>query len=158
VALITATPVLAAPDGLAELEDLVEKLYGVNPGHKTDVLAAGNGGAGPVIDFLETETQLALRGAWVSEIADNPGGSLRAFTACDPLACQEKLYLESMESGVTWLVDWSGRLPAWPVSRIVWIGDNRLAFFQLTSAYQGVVGVVDIRAEKFVIYWLVEYP
>jgi hypothetical protein len=78
--------------------------------------------------------------------------------ACNPAFCQPKLYVQDINIGTVQEINWTVWNPGRPISRIMWIGDNTLAFFHLTNPNSAEIGVVDIRKEKFLLLWLSGYP
>jgi len=156
---LTATPIVQKPETEEGIEDLLDNLYSVDPEYRLDILNVQELSIEkPCLEFKRSNMDPNSKDIWISEIADNSSASLRAFIACDRNLCQQKLYVENTQDQTILEVDWSGRIPYRPISHIMWIGENQLAFSHLTGPHNAIVAIVRVNDEDFLYYWLVSYP
>lgn len=155
---ITATPIL---DGMTEedIQQFIYQYFKTRPDCRLDIL-------GSKADYIEkpTLTFLALSNPFPGdiyelwEIADSSSGMTRAYVACEKKLCQAKIILENLENGSLSELDWSGRIPYRPISRVIWLGDDLLMFSHNTSPNDVIIAVVQVKEQKFLYYWLASYP
>ena len=156
---ITATPLVPRTRTDEEVKTFVDQLYKIDPQCRLDILNTTDIPLQkPILTFQKSDLSINTEKLWVSEIADNSSKTLRAFVACDPHFCQQKLFVEDQNSGVVQEIKWEGQTLSRPISRIAWIGDNLLSFSHSTNPDDAVIATVDTRKEKFLFYWLVHYP
>jgi hypothetical protein len=157
--LLTATPIADIPKTEEQMEVLIDQLYKVDSRCKLDILNAKSISVQlPKIEFIKSSVLINSTNWWVSEMADNPSKDLRAFIACDPNFCQQKVFLENRDGSSIQEVNWSGRIPYRPISQVMWIGDNLLTFAHQTGPNDAVIAAVQVREKKFLFYWLVGHP
>ncbi len=122
--ILTATPIVLLKTTKEEAKNIIDQLYKVDPQCKLDILNTDDMPVKkPNLTFQKSEIRPDPEKVWISEIADNPTKTLRAFVACDPSLCQQKLFLEHRQSGIIYELNWEGRIPYRPISRIMWIGE-----------------------------------
>jgi hypothetical protein len=159
--IVTATPFYLQSNTEGEITRIVEDLYTVDSNCKSDLLHVTQPELSVYysgIEFIDSTVTPNEEIYWIDEIADNYAKDLRAFVACDPAFCQPKLYVQNIIIGTVQEINWTVWNPGRPISRIIWIGDNTLAFFHLTNPNSAEIGIVDIRKEKFLSLWLADYP
>ena len=109
-----------------------------------------------VCDFTGARIDPILMNYELFEIADNSSHKLRSFIACDSKNCQPKLYLKKLSNGVVTEINWITQIPYMPIGRIIWIGDNLLAFVHQNGPNIAIISVIKVKEEEFFLYWLTD--
>ncbi|MPM06311.1 hypothetical protein SDC9_52610 [bioreactor metagenome] len=152
---LTATPFYEVPNTQNDLNKLVEGIYSIDSNCSIDVLTTNSiKYEKPVLSLLPSTFEPIDNNYFINEIADNTSQTIRAYIACDINDCQEKLYLKNLNTGIVSLIDWNGRQEYRPLARLVWIGEDLLAFVQQNSPAAAIISVINVKEEKFILYWI----
>ena len=155
---ITATPINASIETDDDLNQLIEQLYpmpciGFNfaKSTKTDVLHASK------LNLIEVDLQPDSKQYWVSEVADNVDQSRRAFVACKPELCQDKIYVQNRKTGIVYEIDWDHRMPWRPIQWITWINNDTLSFLQSSNPDHALIIAINFDKSE-VLYEAIVFP
>jgi hypothetical protein len=155
---VTATPIKNVPDTDDGINKLIEKIYPVNPNPNcnVDVLNTNDRNIEkPILKFNTPAIDPVLMNYMVEEIADNSSHTIRAFLACDnPKHCHEHLFLKNLINGNVTEINWSTQNDIRPINNIIWIGDDLLAFAELTGVYIITIAVIEVKEERFNLFLL----
>lgn len=157
--ILTATPIVPSDTTMEEAKNIIDQLYKVDSQCRLDILNTKDVHVQkPNLTFQTSEIRPNPEKFWISEIADNPTKTLRAFVACDPNLCQQALFLENRDNGIVYEMNWEGRIPYRPISQITWIGNDLITFVHSTNPNDAIIATIQTTEEKFIFYWLVHYP
>ena len=102
-----------------------------------------------------TETVINLELSWQSDFVTNTAGTLRAFTACDPDLCHERIFVEYLDTGQTYEFWFSTRMNWRPISQLRWLDDDILLFDQWSQPHYGFEFAVDVQQRRLLLYLIV---
>ena len=105
----------------------------------------------PAVSTSEVAAFPDTRSYYVSEIADNSDGTLRAAIACTGERCVDNVYVRNQQSGKVYLVNF-GAEQGRPLQWLVWLNRDTFLIFQSFSPHTGLVAAIDFTHEKFVHY------
>lgn len=152
---LTATPFTEVPDTQKGLNRLVEGMYSIDSNCSIDVLTTNSiKYEKPVLSLLPSTFEPLDNNYFIYEIADNTSQTIRAYIACDINDCLSKIYLQDLNSSVVSQVVWNGQQDYRPIGRLVWIGDDLLAFVQQNGPAAAIISVINVKEEKFILYWI----
>lgn len=156
--IITATPILVEIATEKGIQEIVERVYKVNPLCRLDLLKLENESYSPqdfTLEKIAISLELGKFDKW--EIAENPSKTFSAFIACEKQSCQPRLFIGNNKNSIIQEFNWTGKMPYRPIARIIWIGDEILSFTQLANPDKLVIVTLDVKNEKILFYWLVNY-
>lgn len=152
---LTVTPIYEVPTTQNDINKLVEEIYSIDASCSIDVLATNSiKYEKPVLSLSPSTFNPVDKEYFINEMADDASQTIRAFIACDINDCKDKLFLKDLNSGVVSQVDWNGWQEYRPLARLVWIGKNLLAFVQQDGPAAAIISVVNVKEEKFILYWI----
>lgn len=105
----------------------------------------------PAVTVSEVAAFPDTRSYYVSEIADNSDGTLRAAIACTGERCVDNVYVRNQQSGKAYIVNF-GAEQGRPLQWLVWLNHDTFLIFQSFSPHTGLVAAIDFAHEKFVHY------
>ena len=104
-----------------------------------------------IFDFVTIEVESIASLTVDAGDSISPNGAYHAFTACDLELCQQRLFIENMESSQIFEVLFSMRLPWRPLDRLVWLDESILAFSQPSNPHYGFRFAIDISQKEHLL-------
>jgi len=110
-------------------------------------------------EFIEVTNQVDFSKVFLEEIADNTRKNYRAYLVVEPQptnscpACiQLRVYVEDQETKQVYKINWKGYQPSRVISRLMWIGDKILTFFQSVGPHGDELIGIDVEKQAFIYY------
>jgi len=152
---ITATPITQKVNA-QNISHIVQSIFKEMPECKSYNAMNANQ---DVLDFFDATEQFSFDRLIVHEIADSANNKYRAYLATDPnirlenceLGCSpERVYIKDSETGEIHGINWNGYMPRRITFKIIWLGDEYLAFQQNINPYNSETIVIDIEQQSII--------
>lgn len=105
----------------------------------------------PAVTVSEVAAFPDTRSYYVSEMADNSDGTLRAAIACTGEHCVDNVYVRNQKSGKVYIVNF-GAEQGRPLQWLVWLNRDTFLIIQSFSPHTGLIAAIDFTHQKFMHY------
>jgi hypothetical protein len=107
--------------------------------------------SGVPMEYQFIETTVGPDLDWYSDCATSTNGTYRVFTACNSNLCQDRVFIENLDTGQVFEFLFSARLTWRPISNMRWLDNDVLVFDQWSQPHYGFVFAVDIREQELFV-------
>jgi hypothetical protein len=107
----------------------------------------------PEFRFVETSVSPDLERK-ITEVV-NQGETFRAFTACNPDLCHERIFVENLSTGQVFDIQFSGYMAWRPITQMGWLNNDVLLFTHPSQPSYGYRYAVNVSKQRFLLAILV---
>jgi hypothetical protein len=106
---------------------------------------------GHPLEYQFVETVVGPDLDWRSDYITNTNETFRALTACNSELCQDRIFIERLDTGQTFEFLFSARLNWRPITHMRWLDNDILVFDQWSQPHYGFAFAIDVREQELLL-------